>query len=51
MTPTNQGPEPEKDEVNDDVTMDDNVVHDDLLADKDGDADNLVEERDYAGPA
>lgn len=41
MAITNQGPEPERDEANDEV------VHDDLLADKDGDVDNLVEERDY----
>ena len=40
MAITNQ--EPEKDDE-----KDEEVVHDDLLADKDGDVDNLVEERDY----
>ena len=43
MAITNQ--EPEEDEVND--QKDEEVLHDDLLADKDGDVDNLVEERDY----
>ncbi|QJD79874.1 hypothetical protein [Spirosoma rhododendri] len=47
MTDTNQ--DPEKDEVNEPET--DNVVHDDLLADEDGDVDNLVEDRDYTAPA
>jgi len=45
MAIVNQGPEPEKDEVNDET--DEAVVHDDLLADEDGDVENLVEERDY----
>jgi len=49
MATTNQ--EPEKDEANDDTTTDTEVVHDDLLADKDGDVENLVEERDYTAPA
>lgn len=43
MAITNQ--EPEEDNVKDE--KDEEVMHDDLLADKDGDVDNLVEERDY----
>lgn len=46
MATTNQ--EPEEGAGNE---KNEEVVHDDLLADKDGDVDNLVEERDYTAPA